>query len=106
MFFALNRLGNNKLVNLLGSATFGVYLIHESILSSYIWNGIFKVPKVQFLSPYFPILAIFDVLMLYMVCTLIDCLRIRFIEPYYLKVWNKLELLFQTHCIKKEKENV
>lgn len=90
---------------MLGTATFGVYLIHESILSSWIWNGIFEVSKVQFLSPWFPILAFFDLLLLYVTCTFIDLLRIKFIEPVYLNMWNNIEKLFRNHCLQIENEN-
>lgn len=79
----------NKFINIISSATFGVYLIHDdSNVREYIWKGIFKnalFSESSYLIPY-SILVIF---LVYVVCTVIELLRIYYIEKHYMSMIDK-----------------
>ena len=65
----------NKIINTVSSATFGVYLIHESRwMRSFLWQTIFYKGSLQeslYLIPY----SLFVIGVVYGVCTLIELLR-------------------------------
>jgi len=66
---------NNKLINIIASATFGVYLIHEHFfVKPFLWQKIFKNASFQD-SPYLIPYSICVVLLVFTVCTLIEILR-------------------------------
>ena len=80
--FARMSIPPSRRINTVAATTFGVYLLHDSgITKQLIWNGILRVSDVQFLSPYFPLLALTDILAVFAVCSAIDYLRLRFVEP-------------------------
>lgn len=84
--FSSLKLGQRPFINKTASATFGVYLIHDSPFGrSLIWNHILKVSDVQFASRYFPLAAVLDIVLVFSVCVLIDVLRQKYAEPLYLK---------------------
>lgn len=93
MIFASLRIGSRPFINKIASATFGVYLIHDSDAGRYIlWNCIFNI-KTQISSNYFPLLAVFDILSIFCVCVLMDFLRQKFVEKYYLSLADKIAQL-------------
>ena len=80
--FARTNVKQNHRINTVAATTFGVYLLHDSgITRQLIWNGILRVSDAQFLSPYFPLFALADILAVFAVCSAIDYLRLRFVEP-------------------------
>ena len=80
--FARMSVPPSRRINTVAATTFGVYLLHDSdITRQLIWNGILRVSDVQFLSPYFLLLALADILAVFAVCSAIDYLRLRFVEP-------------------------
>lgn len=101
MVFEKWEIGYVKWINTVASATFGVYLIHDSdVVRSLLWQQM--LPNAQYqnsvlLIPY----SILVAATVYVVCTLIDLLRQRIIEkPFlalidrYSKKWIKpLEML-------------
>ncbi len=88
MTFEKTELPYNKWVNLIASATFGVYLIHDSkLIRSFLWIDLFKNASYQnspLLVPY----SIAVVLLVYTVCTIIDLGRKYLIEKPFLKLVN------------------
>lgn len=78
-----------KVINTISSATFGVYLLHENrLLRSFIWINTFHINKFahsNLLIPY-SLLAIFTV---YIICTLIELIRINLLEKNYMKLINR-----------------
>ncbi len=89
--FASLKIGRRAFINKIASATFGVYLIHDSGFGrSLIWNHIFKVSEVQFASKFFPIFAVADILIVFFVCVLIDLARQKFFETRYSLVAKKI----------------
>ena len=88
MVFEKAELPYNKWVNLIASATFGVYLIHDSnLIRPFLWIDLFKNASYQnspLLIPY----SIIVVLLVYTVCTIIDLGRKYLIEKPFLKLVN------------------
>ncbi|MCR4688220.1 MAG: acyltransferase [Saccharofermentans sp.] len=80
----------SKVINLISSATFGVYLIHDHMsLREYLWKGLLRnssYAESNMLIP-FAILAIAGV---YIVCTMIELIRIHTLEKLYMPGVTKL----------------
>lgn len=80
-FFARIELKQSRFINTIAATTFGIYLIHDSNIGrQIIWNGILKVSDVQFASPYFPLIALADIVGVFAACSAIDFVRLRFVE--------------------------
>lgn len=75
MVFATLKMNYHKWINIMGSATFGVYLIHDNhLVRQFLWMDLFKNAQYQnglFLIPY----SILVVAVVYIACSLIDLLR-------------------------------
>ena len=79
-FFQPLNFKANKLFFDVAKATFGVYLIHDSpMIYKFIWENIIHTKEVYY-SEYYILASIILVLLLYIVCTLIEILRLRFVE--------------------------
>lgn len=91
---------HNNLINIISSATFGVYLIHDNIyMRPYIWNTIFNNQE-RYASEYLIIHAIFAISIVYIVCTIVDLIRQRTIEKIYIFFIDKY-LIFVEEKLKK-----
>lgn len=94
MFLAFKGLDihYNKVINLIASATFGIYLIHDNkSVSWFLWivlfsniNGLDKM-----IIPY----SIVAVCLVFVICTCIELARIFLLERHYMKIVNKKEPL-------------
>ena len=86
MVFKNTKVGYNRWINLVASATFGIYLIHDSeLIRTVLWNDLFKSSSLQgtvLLIPY----SIVVTILVYMVCTLIELFRQRNAEKWYLPI--------------------
>lgn len=84
MVFEKMDMGHVKGINMVASATFGVYLIHENeTIRSLLWFGLFKNAQYQdsvLLIPY----SILVTVIVYAACTLIDLLRQRSVEKPFM----------------------
>ena len=79
----------NKSINLISSATFGVYLIHDNnYMRDYLWNTLFKYEVIMD-KWYFMLYVIGFCLLVYIICTLIELIRIYLLENNYMKLVNK-----------------
>ncbi len=68
---------HSKIINLLASATFGVYLIHDNnFVRPFLWHKVFMNASFQN-SPYLIPYSIGVVLLVYVMCTLIELARSR-----------------------------
>lgn len=95
-----------KWINIVASATFGVYLIHDNdVVRDLLWQEVFENAKYQnsvLLIPY----SIIVVAIVYVTCTLIDLLRQQIIEKTFMIMVNhyseKLIQPFETvfHTVK------
>lgn len=86
MCFSTLKMNYHKSINILASATFGVYLIHDNhIIRQLLWIDWFENARYQeslFLIPY----SIMVVVVVYIVCSLVDLIRINTIEKPCMKL--------------------
>ena len=87
--FANLKMKYHKWINVVASATFGVYLLHDhSLVRPYLWVRIFHCADYQnslLLIPY----SIAVVLAVFVICTLMDLLRQQTVERLYMKAVNR-----------------
>ena len=83
-------LKNNRIINCISMATFGVYLIHDNAsVRLFLWNGIFRSADYSesvFLIPY----SLGVIMLVFICCTIMDLVRSIFLEKLYLGFYNKL----------------
>lgn len=89
MFFKNLKIKPNKFINTVSSTCFGVLLIHANsdAMRHFLWMDIFKNGKI-FNSNWLYLHAILSVLCIFIVCSFIDFLRIRFIEKPFFVFWD------------------
>ncbi|MBP3917174.1 acyltransferase family protein [Clostridium sp.] len=90
LLFKNINIKTNKVINTISLATFGVLQIHANSDSMryFIWNKCFNVVG-QYDSKYLIIHAVLTVLLIYVVCTIIDLARIKYIEEPMVKSLRK-----------------
>lgn len=115
------KIGYIKIINLIGKSTLGVYILHENILmrgggilnenlqlssSSFLWDGIFKMDK-YYLSPMFGIYLIGSIFLVFAICSLVELLRIKFVDNMIIerikpldKVCKQMDIWYQLSNIK------
>ena len=85
MTFALTNIKSCKFINVVASATFGVYLIHENhYLRNIFWQTIFKNSSYQNSLMIIPV-SIVAVVSVYVVCTIIELIRQYVFEKTFAK---------------------
>lgn len=95
MTFASTNIKNSKFINIVASATFGVYLIHENhYLRNIFWQTIFKNSSYQNSLMIIPV-SIVAVILVYIVCTVIELIRQYFIEKTFSKITDVLLMPFK-----------
>lgn len=88
LFMAFKKLiiRNNKFINKIALTTFGVYLIHDNpVMRGFIWDNLFKT-YLYSNSRYLIIYSIAVALAIYMVCSIIDFIRINSAERIVAKI--------------------
>jgi hypothetical protein len=79
----------NKFINIWGSATLGVYLIHENkIFRPYLWRVILKCAD-MYNSPLLILHALISIVTVYMVCNCIDLIRQVTVGKIFVALENK-----------------
>lgn len=95
LFFMKNSLNASKKLNTVAATTFGIYLIHDSVfLRPLLWCKIVKVHDL-YLQQLFPLYAITWCFGIFVLCSLIDLFRLKFIEPCVLKITNRISALIK-----------
>lgn len=75
-------------INRIAKTTFGIYLFHDSFIAQIlIWNVIFDVKNVQFMSNLFPLYAISTVSVVFIVGSIVDVLREKFANPIFERIY-------------------
>ena len=78
--FLPRNIKSSKIFYSVAKATFGVYLIHDNpLFSEYMWENIIHT-KELYTSQFFIPLSIISVILLYIVCSIIEILREKYIE--------------------------
>ncbi len=90
MFFKNLNLGHVKIINKIAASAFGVLLIHANsdTMRHWLWHDILNNVG-AFDSKYFVLHMVASVILIYAICTLIDMLRIKFVEKPVFKWFNK-----------------
>lgn len=87
---------NSTFINTISSTTFGIYLIHDSsYIRPFIWETLFKNNTFQN-SGWLVLYSIGVCIMIFIICSVIDLIRIKTIEKCYLKVVNKSSKYIET----------
>lgn len=92
MCFKNLEIGYNKWVNKIAASAFGVLIIHSNsdVMRKWLWQDV--VQSVKFWdSNYIVIHAIVSVLLIYIICTCIDAVRIEMIERPFFVWFDKIE---------------
>ena len=81
MFFKNLNIGHIKLINIIASSAFGVLLLHanSSTMRLWLWNDTINCTG-HYDTPYYWLYAIGCIFIIYIVCTIIDQIRLRTIE--------------------------
>lgn len=94
-FLKIN-IGYNRIINIISSAVFGVYLIHDnSYVRPFLWKTIFN--NSWFKSNIFIPYSIIVIALVFITCTAIELLRIYVLEKHYMKSMNKVAKLLNTY---------
>ncbi len=93
LFFKNVKIKYNRLINTLAASTFGVLMIHANsdVMRKWLWNDCVDVVG-HYMSQYVLLYALISVFIIYIICTLIDYLRIRFVEDPIFKLWDYIKL--------------
>ena len=95
MAFTTVKMKNCGIINVVASATFGVYLIHENhYVRNIFWQTIFDNASYQNTIQIIPI-SIVSVFIVYVICTLIELFRQLFIEKTFTKMTDVLLVPFK-----------
>lgn len=90
MLFKDINIKPNKVINSIAATSFGVYLIHDNgIMHSFLWNTLAKNSEYSNTLLIIPH-SIAVILIVYASCTILDMIRIKTIEPLYMKAVNAL----------------
>jgi len=80
LYFRNIDIGSNKIINRISATTFGIYLIHDNdLMRNYLWNNIAQNNSYYY-SHWLFLHAIITILLIFIVCMIIDYIRIVFIE--------------------------
>ncbi len=91
MFFKNIRIKNSKFINTVASTTFGVLLIHANsgAMSNWLWKDVLHVSD-WFWSGWLILHAIIASIIVFIVCSAIDYIRILVIEKPLFKLYDKI----------------
>lgn len=91
MWFKNLKIKNSKLINTIAASSFGVLLIHANsdTMRHWLWKDTVDCIG-HYDTPYYWLYAIGCVLLIYIICTIIDIIRIRTIETPILNFAEKL----------------
>lgn len=82
IYFATVSIKSNRLINVIAGTVFGVYLIHMNPLTTnYIWYDVFGIQD-WFKNDLMPLYWLLTGLLLFVSCSFIEFMRIKFIEKY------------------------
>ncbi len=90
LFFKNIKMKNNRFINRVAASAFGVLLIHANsdAMRQWLWQDVLNNVG-MYGSQWLIFHAIGSVLAVYIICTIIDYLRIRLIEAPLFRLWDK-----------------
>lgn len=86
MYFKDMKLKNSRIINTIAASTFGVLLIHanSNTMRKWLWQDILD-NEGQYGASTFVLHAVGSVVIVFVVCIIIDYIRIKIIENYFFK---------------------
>lgn len=88
----------NDIVNKIAKTTFGIYLIHDSkIVRAIIWNTIFKVDSVQYVSDFYFLYALLTIIVIFVLGLFLDFFRVYFVEKKYIQLFDNICLTIKRY---------
>ena len=95
LFFEKMNIGARRVINIISSTTFGVYLLHDSnFIRTFLWCKIVRV-QALYQSQFFPLYGIMICSLIFVFCSLFDLLRLKFVEPCAIRLVDKLTEKFK-----------
>ena len=90
LYFKNLKIPYNQFINIVAASTFGVLLIHANsdTMRQWLWKDMLDCVG-HYGSTLMPLFAVGSVLLIFVVCVVIDQLRIRMVEKPFLKLWDK-----------------
>ena len=90
LFFKNLKIGYVKTINTVAASTFGVILIHANsdIMRRWLWGDMLDAVG-HYNAPFLPFYHLGSVAAIFIVCTIIDQLRIRLIEKPFFHLWDR-----------------
>lgn len=89
LWFLKLDIKQNKIINTIAKSTFGIYIIHEhAFIKELVWNDIFEMINITKLWQLI-ILAIVSTILIFIICLVIDQIRINTIGKLEDKIINK-----------------
>ena len=90
MFFKNVNIGYNRLINKIAASVFGVFMIHTNsdTMRRWLWYSTFKNGNMYF-TKYYVLHAVISVILIYIICTIIDVIRIKMLEKPFLHFIDK-----------------
>lgn len=90
LFFKNLKIGYVKTINTVAASTFGVILIHANsdIMRRWLWGDMLDTVG-HYNAPFLPLYHLGSVAAIFIVCTIIDQLRIKLIEKPFFNLWDR-----------------
>lgn len=97
LFFKNLKIRHSRFINSVAASTFGVLCIHahSGLMGQWLWYDVLDVVN-MYSSQYAILYAVFSVIGIFVVCNLIDYLRVAVIEKPFFNLWDKMWPAFQT----------
>ena len=95
-FFVNIKHGHNKIINIIGECTFGVYLIHANkFVNSWVWSELFNT-KHYIDSGFLIVYVLSGTIAVFAICSIIEFLRKNILDKFILnKINSKIILITQ-----------
>ena len=94
--FQKTKIRNNKIINHISSATFGIYLIHDNpYIRSFLWNLLNK-GKEYSNKPNFIPYSLEVTVLVFLGCLTLELVRSNLLEKHYLKAVKSLSVSIET----------
>lgn len=92
LFFKNINIENNKIINAVSSTTFGVLLIHANsdAMRQFLWKDVLNVGE-MYNNSLLVVHAIMSVIVIFVICSIIEYLRIKYLEKPFLSWLDKKE---------------
>ena len=94
--FQKTKIRNNKIINHISSATFGIYLIHDNpYIRSFLWNLLNKGKEYSNKPSFIPF-SLSVTLLIFLGCLTLELVRSNLLEKHYLKAVKSLSVSIET----------